>query len=925
MELTIFLFTPTVWGWMLHPYCVTPGLSYYVITGTPVPDDGEAPLQHLQDMAEQLTPEAIFRRFGNRYRRQETFEEKASAELREKIRREHDELLSNILDGAINENYPLYLRVRRKDEIKTGNRLTGDNRPLTPCIGFYKKERGTEYTLRFLNADGEDIVLSRQPVTILSELPGRILVGQHICYLPEGFSARRIVPFLDKDTIVIPPTHEREYFRKFILKNLDNAHLDASGFDIREAWPQPRLELSLEKDAGGKALFTPVFHYDDCEFRTNDNRSSIVLFREDGDQFTFLKIHRDADAEARMLKRLAAAKVKRIGNGHLQPPFDTWPEVQSWIIRVRTRWEKENIYFTQENMEHPLYFGKWRMKQNVREDHDWFDLKIDLVLENGLRIPITALRDYLLKERREYLLPDGSVFMIPDEMFARYSGILFFGRQEKKGHIALQRRQAKGLCPSIIPLPVDHAEGEEAQSVAVPDSLQATLRPYQAEGYRWLYSLYRHRCGACLADDMGLGKTIETIALLLKYKEETKAEAFKTILIVAPAALTHNWRNELQKFAPSLSLLEYKGVEVVRRNRQKTALEKDVIIVSYQTMRNDAGFFTSQEFGVVVLDEAQIFKNRLSQLYRHISQLQADFRISLTGTPIENSLSDLWTQMDVLNPGLLGDYNSFLHEFERPILNNIADIRRQTLQRLVAPYLLRRTKEEVLEDLPPLQRELIVCRMEEGQRRMYEEEVSRFRNLLLEEDAGHLRNSTLVLKGLINIREIANHPALLDHGSTDICRSGKLQQVFSQLENLIGTGHKALIFSDYVSLLAIVAEEMRRREWKYSLLTGDTYDKEKAIADFTQQKDCPFFLISLKAGGVGLNLTQADYVFLLDPWWNTAAEEQAVSRAHRLGQQNPVLVYRFVSENTLEERILRIQDHKDKLVDAIIEGNIPLT
>lgn len=925
MELNIFLFTPTVWGWMLHPYCVTPGLDYYVITGTPVAENGNPSLQHLQEMAEQLTPEAMFRRFGNRYRRQENFEEKAPAELREQIRRLHDELLSNILDGAVAENYPLYLRVRRKDEIKINNCLLGDNRPLTPCIGFYKKEEGTEYTLRFLDVEGEAIVLSRQPVTILSELPGRILVGRNLYYLPSGFSARRIVPFLEKDTIVIPPTHEREYFRKFILKNLDNAHLDASGFDIQEVRPQPRLELALKKDASGKALFTPVFHYGDSEFLLNDNRPSVVLFKEDGELFTFLKIYRDTDVEMQMLKRLTAAKMKHDGKGQLLPPFETWPEVQSWIARVRTRWEKENIFFTQREMEHPLFFGKWRMKQNVREDHDWFDLKIELVLDDGIRIPLTALREYLLTERREFPLPDGRVFMIPDEMFARYSGILFFGRQEQKGHIALQRRQAKGLCPSIIPLPVNHSEGEEVQSVAVPANLQATLRPYQAAGYRWLYSLYRHRCGACLADDMGLGKTIETISLLLKYKEETKSEDFKTILIVTPAALTHNWRNELQKFAPTLSLLEYKGVEAVRRNKQKTAMEKDVVIVSYQTMRNDAGFFTSREFGVVVQDEAQIFKNRLSQLYRYISQLQADFRISLTGTPIENSLSDLWTQMDVLNPGLLGDYNSFLHEFERPIVNNIADIRRQTLQRLVAPYLLRRTKEEVLDDLPPLQRELIVCRMEEEQRRMYEEEVSRFRNLLLEEDVRHLRNSTLVLKGLINIREIANHPALLDHGSTDISRSGKLQQVFSQLENLIGTGHKALIFSDYVSLLAIVAEEMRRRSWKYSLLTGDTYDKEKAIADFTQQKDCPFFLISLKAGGVGLNLTQADYVFLLDPWWNTAAEEQAVSRAHRLGQQNPVLVYRFVSENTLEERILRIQNHKDKLVDAIIDGNIPLT
>lgn len=925
MELTIFLFTPTVWGWILHPYCVTPGISYYIITGTPVDEGQDTPLNHLQALAEQLTPEALFRRFGcRRYRRQETFEEKAPTELREQIRRTHDEVLSQIIEGATKENYPLYLRLRRKDEIKTNSPILPISEPLTPCIGFYKKENGTEYTLRFMDDKGREIIPSHQPVTILSELPGRILIDRKLYKLPEGFSARRIVPFLTKSTIVIPPAHEREYFRKFILKNLDNAHLDASGFDIRDITPELHTELSVESDESGIPRFTVTYHYDKSTFHPDEPHLSVVLFQEKGDQFTFLRIHRNTETEARVMKRLTAAKMKKDGTGHLLPPFRDWPNVQRWIGRVRKRWDREHIYFTQEKLVHPLYLGKWRMKQNVSEDHDWFDLKIDLVLENGIRIPLTALRNNLLTEKREFVLPDGSIFMIPDEMFARYSGILFFSRPAGKGHLSLQRRQATGLCPQIIPLSMRQGSEETMKAVMPPDTLQAILRPYQLEGYRWLYSLYRHQCGACLADDMGLGKTIETIALLLKYREETENKGFKTILVVAPAALTHNWRNEIQKFAPSLSLLEYKGIEAVRRNKQKKVMKTDVTVVSYQTLRNDAVFFTMQQFGLVVLDEAQLFKNRTSLLYKCISQLQSICKISLTGTPIENSLADLWTQMDVLNRGLLGDYNSFLHEFERPILNNIADIRRTTLQRLVAPYLLRRTKEEVLKDLPPLQRELIVCRMEPEQKRMYEEEVSRFRNLLLEEDTRHLRNSTLVLKGLVNIREIANHPALLDGGSRDINRSGKLQQVFSQLENLIGTGHKALIFSDYVNLLTIVAEEMQNRSWKYSLLTGETYDKEKTIANFTTDKDCPFFLISLKAGGVGLNLTQADYVFLLDPWWNTAAEEQAVSRAHRLGQQNPVLVYRFVSENTLEERILRIQDHKDKLVDAIIDGNIPL-
>lgn len=917
MELTIFLFTPSIWGWTLHPCCVTPGVSYYVVTGVPVPGEG-TPLQRLQLLSEQLTPEAVFRKFGIRYRRQELFEEKASPELREEIRRYHDDLLIKILDGVQAGGYKLYLRMRRKDEIKMDNPLIVDNQQLTPCIGFYKKAGGTEYALHLQNSCGQTITLSRENVKILAEQPGRILIGHTLYALPDGFSARRLTPFLTKDTIVIPPSHEREYFLKFISKNLDNAHLDASGFDIGEAFPPLHTNLSLMKDHDGKPLFFMTFQYDNSIFLPDDPHLSVVQFQEKGEQFSFLKVFRNPKSEAHILRRVAAAGMVNEGRGRFRPSTDSWLELQQWLSGIRKKWAGEQICFTQQ-LEHPMYMGKWKVKQNVKEDHDWFDLKMELVLDNGIRIPLTALKDHLLTEKRAYILPDGTAFMIPDEMFARYSGILFFGRSGRRNHISLQRRQVRGLCPSIVPLETDHAENTE---VAVPETLQATLRPYQLEGYRWLYSLYRHHCGACLADDMGLGKTIETIALLLKYREET--EQMKTILVVSPAALTHNWRNEVAKFAPSLTVMQYKGIESVRLSKRKTMMESDLIIVSYQTLRNDFMYFADKEFGMVVLDEAQIFKNRTSQLYKCVSQLKGGFKMSLTGTPVENSLADLWTQMDVLNPGLLGNYTSFVREFERPILNNIADIRRATLQRLVEPYLLRRTKEEVLKDLPPVQRELIVCRMEPEQRRLYEEEVSRFRNLLLEEDAAHLRNSTLVLKGLINIREIANHPALLDDGDKDINRSGKLRQLFSQLENLTGTGHKALIFSDYVRLLGIVAGEMQRRSWNYSMLTGDTYDKEKAITAFTEQEDCPFFLISLKAGGVGLNLTQADYVFLLDPWWNTAAEEQAISRAHRIGQQNPVVVYRFVSENTLEERILRIQDHKDKLVDAVIDGKIAL-
>ena len=408
--------------------------------------------------------------------------------------------------------------------------------------------------------------------------------------------------------------------------------------------------------------------------------------------------------------------------------------------------------------------------------------------------------------------------------------------------------------------------------------------------------------------------------------EESGLPPFYTCLIIAPASVEHNWRNELLKFAPSLTVGSYIGMH---RSRMQPALMRwDVVTTTYQTMRNDIDFFSRQHFGIVVFDEAQMFKNRDSQLYQAVQSLQAEHFVALSGTPIENSLSDLWSLMNVINHGLLGNHSSFQKYFIRPIDNGFNELHLNILNRLVKPYILRRTKDEVLQDLPERTDELIFCELSSEQKKVYEQELSKARNQILEqtlEQAGNNRTFN-ALQAIGRLRQIANHPRMVDidyKGS-----SGKVQEVFRMLETLAGSGHKVLLFSDYVKYLDLVAEEMDERGWKYAMLIGTTKDRERQISTFNTDKECQFFLISLKAGGVGINLTEADYVFILDPWWNTAAEEQAISRAHRIGQKQAVFVYRFVTTGTLEERILDIQRKKSRLSDAIINvdnDSIPLT
>jgi SNF2 family DNA or RNA helicase len=495
------------------------------------------------------------------------------------------------------------------------------------------------------------------------------------------------------------------------------------------------------------------------------------------------------------------------------------------------------------------------------------------------------------------------------------------------------------------------ASVEKEPPVPVPAGIQANLRSYQLDGFRWLNQMRKMELGVCLADDMGLGKTLQTLTVLVQNISEkvteqldapqtgVHAEAsgqldlFAPIepkingsqspsIVIMPASLLHNWEDELSKFAPSIKFLKYTGQ--FRQEMLDKFGSTDLLLTTYGTIRNDIEILAGIAFDYVILDESQLIKNPMSKVARAVQRLKSKRRINLSGTPIENSLTDLWSQMNFLNKGLLGDLKFFKQYFATPIEKHNDQVKQDKLQTLIRPFFLRRTKMQVEKELPELNEEFIRCEMSEEQKLLYLEEKSRIRNHILQaiEERGIKKSGIAILQGLSKLRQMANHPKMIlpDYRAG----SGKYDEIIRNLNNLIRGGHKILLFSSYVKHLKLIEHYLQSTHTGYMMLTGASRGRQKIIKQFQEDESKKVFLITMKAGGVGLNLTQADYVFLLDPWWNPAVENQAINRAHRIGQAKHVFAYRFISMGTIEEKILNLQRKKSALADIFVRTNNPL-
>ena len=568
----------------------------------------------------------------------------------------------------------------------------------------------------------------------------------------------------------------------------------------------------------------------------------------------------------------------------------------------------------------PLHMG-FQIKSGI----DWFELHADVDFD-GRSIDFPDLLSALSRGDSTVRLDDGSLGILPEEWIAQYGLLAGLGTAEED-HVRFSQNQV-GLLDALLSAQDDFKFDQKFDDMRTqlrdfsgiddinePDGFKGELRSYQREGLGWLRFLQEFSFGGCLADDMGLGKTIQFLALLQDRKRLSPHGPLPS-LVVVPKSLIFNWKEEAKRFTPDLSIIEYVGLE--RAEQREKFAETDLILTTYGTLRRDILELKDVQFDYVVLDEAQAIKNAGSQIAKASRLLRAHQRLALSGTPIENHVGDLWSIFEFLNPGMLGRASVFkLHAADSQDAHS-----RKTLSQALKPFILRRTKKEVAKELPDKFEQTIHCDMGTEQRKLYDELREHYRASLLGAISrdGLGKSKMHVLEALLRLRQAACHPALLDRGRVEDS-SAKLDALFLHLDELLDEGHKALVFSQFTSMLSIVRDHLDRRGVVYEYLDGQTRNRQKCVDRFQNDPDCPLFLISLKAGGFGLNLTAADYVFLLDPWWNPAVESQAIDRTHRIGQTKQVFAYRLICRDTVEEKIAELQSKKRDLADAILQAD----
>ena len=757
-------------------------------------------------------------------------------------------------------------------------------------------------------------VVSADPLWLLSKLT----------LYPVEEGAGLVSILLDHPDLTVPPDETQTFFDTFLLPMAEQVAVTGEGVATEEepaTEPIPRLYLSEDEKA---LLVTLRFGYGETEVDFDRAASQTMLIRKPN-SVTLVRLHRNPSLEAHWAETLNEHHLKRgtePGHYALRAKTDAVDFLLSDIPKLTAAGYE--VYGEADLVSAKVNRNVPTISFHVSSEIDWFD--VDAVVQFGdTQIDLKSVRKAVRRRERFVKLADGSLGAIPEDWLEKYR-YLFSMSEETEDGLRLAGAQITLLDQLLMEgdrVEADaefqrrreHLRGfEEIKPTVMPQNISGTLRPYQKAGVDWLHFLHDYNFGGCLADDMGTGKTFTTLAFLQSLSESNHATA--ATLLVLPRSLIFNWEREAAKFTPGLRLLNHAHGTRVKDLAQFD--EYDLVLTTYGILLRDIELLRQHRFHYVILDEAQAIKNPLSQSAKAVRLLSADHKLSLTGTPVENSTIELWSQFAFLNPGLLGNFEHFRTEFAGAIEKNHDEVAAAFLRKMVHPFILRRTKDQVAPDLPPRTEEIMEVEMEPGQKKLYDKTRDYYRDQILGiVDGSGMNDARMkILEGLLRLRQIANHPRLVEPDTRAV--SGKFERLLETLETLRAEGHKALVFSQFVSMLSLVREALDARKIPYAYLDGKTQDRQGRVDDFQNNPDLPFFLISLKAGGVGLNLTAADYVIHIDPWWNPAVEMQATDRTHRIGQTRPVFVYKLITRDTVEEKILLLQDRKRALVSQLI-------
>jgi len=781
-------------------------------------------------------------------------------------------------------------------------------------------------------------------IVVLCKKPLWILMGEEILRV-EGATGDQFLSLQALKGPLVVPAGDRDRFVRDALPAIALQYKIQTDLDIMptvDADPIMHLYLS---EADGKLVVRMRFKYGQFEIWDRPGSEKHPAGQRAGVNYLttgkeLVKLILRPEMEERAVSLLRASPLKAMGEFETTEPGGNTVHKESaytpsipalkWLLTELPKFRDAGfeIYGEKSLMNFRLNQSAAKIAASVSSGIDWFDVALD-VRFGGTEASFEAFLQAIERDEEFVLLADGSYGVLPQE------GLKKFRRAFELNGRLKNPDNSKGLKISRAQIGLVDELLEEAETVStdvefertrdliksftkitpkpLPKGFHGKLRPYQKAGYDWLHFLLEFRFGGILADDMGLGKTVQTLAFLKKLYE--KGEKLPT-LIVVPTSVIFNWEEEARRFTPGLAVHCHRGLD---RPREPELLNgSQLIVISYGTLRRDIGMLKDLEFLYVILDESQNIKNPSSVNAKAVRVLKARQRLALTGTPIENNLMELWSQMTFLNPGILGNADSFASSYAWPVERKGDEAAAASLRRLVYPFILRRTKELVAKDLPPKQESVVYCEMNTEQRTVYDHWREYYRRSVLKsiEELGIRRSKFKVLQGLMKLRQVCCHPALVDVKYRGL--SGKLESFMEMLEDILSEGHKVLVFSQFVRMLKLLRGELDSRKISYEYLDGHTVNRRECVERFQADSKLRVFLISLRAGGTGLNLTAADYVIHYDPWWNPAVEMQATDRTHRIGQKKHVFAYKLITKDTIEEKVLLLQEKKKHLVSSVI-------